>query len=253
MQAALWRAILTVSALALSVETAAAASPRTISFEAATGVGQRLGAETVSPFLNVGFDGLLWAWAGAGVADVGQPTTTGFTLGSRSNPDFLFVEGSKPLFVFYGSGTDEATAYITSAGAGFDFYGAIFSSQSVGTLSVQGQVRTNPGLGNGGFSNVGSMLTIAFDGSEPYFRDIRASSPLISGIDRLVITASTSGRAFQWAMDDFVYAPIPEPGTWAMLGLGLVGVGFAVSRQKKSFRPRRIPGPRAAVASEQIQ
>lgn len=236
MQAALSRAILTVLALTLSLESAAAATPQTITFDDAIGVGQRLGTAIGSPSRNVGFEGFLWGWTGAGVAEVGHPTNTGFILGDRANPDFSYVGGTNPLFVYYGSGTNEATAYITSAGPGFDFYGAIFSSQSVGTLTIQGQARANPGIGNGGFGNIGSMLTIAFDGNEPYSRDITAATALISGIDRLVITASTSGRTFQWAMDDFAYAPIPEPGTWAMLGSGLVGVGFAVSRRKKPFR-----------------
>jgi hypothetical protein len=238
MQAALSRAFLAAITFALSVHTAAAATPQTITFDDATGVGQVLGAEVDPPHRNIGFEGFLWAWEGAGVAEVGQPTNTGFVLGDRSNADFGFVGGSSPLFVVFGSANDD-TAYITTAGVAFDFYGAIFSTQSVGTLSIQGQMRTGAGNGNGGFSNVGSVLTIEFDGNTPFFRDITSATALISGVDRLVITASTSGRGFQWAMDDFVYAPVPEASTWAMLGLGLLGVGFAVTRQKRPLRVAR--------------
>lgn len=239
MQAGWSRASLGLVALALSLQSAVAAVPQTINFDNATGVGTHLGTDNDPSHTNLGFEGFLWAWTGAGVAEVGHPTNAGFILGDRSNPDFTFVGGSSPLFVYFGTGSNETTAYITTAGGSFDFYGAFFSAtQLSGSLSIQGQVKVGPGLGNGGFADAGSALSINFSGGE--HQDIRSAAALITNVDRLVVT-TTSGRGFQWAMDDFKYAavPIPEPETWAMFGLGIVGVGFAVSRQKRAHRPAR--------------
>lgn len=233
MQAALSRAFLTIVTLALSLQTATAATPLTIGFEDATGVGEFLG---VNAGANHGYQNFYWAWLGAGVVNPGGNVNDGVRLGVRSN-DFNWVGGNGSQFVYFGSSTPETTAYVHTASAAFDFYGAFFSSPVIGALSIQGQIKSDPGNGNGGYTAVGGPIAINFDGIAPH-RNIISVDPLILGIDRLVI-ATTSGRNFQWAMDDFVYAPIPEPGTWAMLGLGLVGVGFAVTRQQKLLRVAR--------------
>lgn len=234
MQAALSRAFLTIVTLALSLQTATAATPLTIGFEDAAGVDALLGVDAGA---NVGYQGFYWAWHGAGVVDPGGQANEGFLLGVRST-DFSWVGpdggdgGSK--FAYFGSSTPEITAYILTASAPFDFYGAFFSSPFVGSLSIQGQIKSAPGNGNGGYTNIDPPITVSFDAIDPH-RNITST---ILGIDRLVIT-TTSSRNFQWAMDNFLYAPIPEPGTWAMLGLGLMGVGFAVSRQTKLRRIAR--------------
>lgn len=237
MQAALSRAFLTIVTLALSLQTATAATPLTIGFEDATGVGALLGVDAGA---NAGYQGFYWAWHGAGVVDPGGQANEGFRLGVRST-DFSWVGPDDGTggnqFAYFGSSTPEITAYILTASTSFDFYGAFFSAPTVGSLSIQGQIKSAPGNGNGGYTNSGGPIAISFDGIDPH-RNITSVDPLILGIDRLVIT-TTSGRNFQWAMDNFVYAPIPEPGTWAMLGLGLMGVGFAVSRHKKPHRVAR--------------
>jgi len=54
----------------------------------------------------------------------------------------------------------------------------------------------------------------------------------------VISLSDTNGKAgpLQWALNDFTYAPVPEPGTWAMFGLGVLGVGFAVRRRKPRIR-----------------
>ena len=234
MQAGMLRSIVAAGALACSVHYAAAAT--TIDFDGPLEPGHEISAILgVIGGNNVGYEGFLWAWTGAGVAEPGHPANAGFTLGNRDN-DFNWVGGSAPLFVYFGSNSLETTAYITTAGLAFDFFGGVFSSPSVGTLSIQGQVRVSPGNGQGGFDDLGAPLQISFDGIG-FVHDITSATPLLEGIDRLVIT-TTSGRAFQWALDDFVYSPVPEPGTWALFGLGLLGMGLAIGRQKKYARLR---------------
>jgi len=40
------------------------------------------------------------------------------------------------------------------------------------------------------------------------------------------------GRQGYYAMDNFTYAPIPEPGTYGLMALGLLGVAAAARRRK---------------------
>lgn len=237
MQAALSRALMTMVALTLSLQTAAAADPLTIDFEDATGIAQLLGVQAGS---NNGFEGFYWAWHGAGVVDPGGPANQGFLLGARG-VDFDWVGGSGQQFVYFGPGSEQTTAFVLTGSSAFDFFGGWFSSQGVGTLTIQGQVKSGPGQGQGGYTDIDAPIAIVFDGTAATEQQlIGPSTPgtaLIGGADRLVISL-TAGRNVQWAMDDFAYAPIPEPGTWAMFGLGLLGMGFAVSRQKRLVRPR---------------
>lgn len=230
MLAGMLRSIVAAGALAFSAHQASAATT-SIDFEGPSEPGHEVSALLgVINGNNAGFEGFLWAWTGSGVAEPGHPANAGFTLGNRDN-DFNWVGGSVPLFVYFGSSSNEATSYITTAGISFNFFGGIFSSPSVGTLSIQGQVRATSGNGQGGFDNLGTPLVISFDGTQ-VVHDITSPTPLLAGIDRLEIR-TTSSRAFQWALDDFVYSPVPEPGTWAMFGLGLVGMGLAIGRQKR--------------------
>jgi hypothetical protein len=48
----------------------------------------------------------------------------------------------------------------------------------------------------------------------------------------LQAAANTPGHAFAWAVRDGDVAAIPEPGTWALLVAGLVGVGAQASRRR---------------------
>jgi hypothetical protein len=228
--------------LAASLTSAAsagmAADTITVTFDdlPLAGVGHLVGVDTdpnTPESGNVGYEGLYWAWTGSGVVDPGHPANDGFYLGNRSEPGFEYVGGSSPLFAYTQQRT--GTAYITSVDQPFAFLGGIFSSTSVGgTLSIVGQVKKNDsnGIGGGTFEDApGALATIAFDAVTTV---VPFSTQAFGNVDRLVITSSSAGgNPFQWALDDFNYAPVPEPSTWAMLGLGFAAVGFSVQRRRR--------------------
>ena len=205
----------------------------TIDFESATGVGALLGVDfSQTPAQNEGFEGFFWAWSGSGA--VNTPPNAGFTLGSTADPDFDYVGGSGPQFVYLAARAG-GTGYIATMDLPFDFLGAIFSSRVEGTLQIVGQEKTASGNGGGTYRDVVGASAIVVFGSDPSVVDFKTND--FRGIDRLVITSSdTTRRPFEWAMNDFSYAPVPEPGTWAMLGLGMMAVGFAVRRRKPRMR-----------------
>ncbi len=237
MRAGFASVVLAASLIAAS-SAGTAADPITVTFDdlPLADVGNRVGVD-IDPNTpedgNVGYNGLYWAWTGSGVVDPGMPTNDGFYLGNRSELGFEYVGGSSPLFAYTQQRT--ATAYITAIDQPFAFLSGIFSSTSAGgTLSIVGQVKKNDSNGNGGgtFEDApGALATIAFDASTVV---VPFSTQAFGNVDRLVITStSANGSSFQWALDDFNYAPVPEPSTWAMLSLGFAAVGFSVQRRRR--------------------
>jgi len=194
--------------------------------------------QSQSPSDNVGFEGFFWAWNGQGVVDPGGSASTGFRLGNKnSNSDFSYVGGSDPQFAYFSFSAGAPNTYITKVDLPFDFLGAVFSSTTQGRMRIVGQQETATGQGSRAYVDVqGATTEVEFDG-------IKVTVPLTTtdfrDIDRLVISSvDTNGTAasFQWTLNDFTYAPVPEPGTWAMFGLGVLGVGFAVKRRKPRIR-----------------
>lgn len=227
-----------LAASLIAASSASTAADTTVTFDdlPLAGVGHLVGVDTdpnTPEDGNVGYNGLYWAWTGSGVVAPGMPANDGFYLGNRSELGFEYVGGSSPLFAYTQQRT--ATAYITAIDQPFAFLGGIFSSTSAGgTLSIVGQVKKNDSNGNGGgtFEDApGALANIAFDASTVV---VSFSTLAFGNVDRLVITSSSAGgNSFQWALDDFNYAPVPEPSTWAMLSLGFAAVGFLVQRRRR--------------------
>lgn len=230
--------VVLAAALTVTSATGLAAESITVTFDdlSSTGVDNLVGVDTdpnTPASGNIGYQGLYWAWTGSGVVDPGMPANDGFRLGNRNlNPDFSYVGGSSPQFAYVSPRTGDA--YVTKVDQPFAFLGGVFSSVTPGTLSIIGQIKKNGGNGIGGgtFEDVpGAIATVVFDDATTV---VQLDTPAFANVDRLVISsAGTGGTSFQWALDDFIYAPVPEPSTWAMLGLGLAAVGFSVQRRRR--------------------
>jgi hypothetical protein len=239
--------LLATSLVTVSLAGTAAETIMVVDFETATGLDQLLGVENpgTPSAKNVGFEGFYWAWTGQGVVDPIGPPAAGFLLGNKNaNSDFAYVGGSPPQFAYLTLSARVPEAYVTTKTESFDFLGGIFSSTAAGTLKLVGQ-RKNQGNGNGGgtYINVDNAVgNVIFEFNtepQPTVPPVTFVSADFRNIDRLVISSvDTTGRAvsLQWALNDFTYAPVPEASTWAMFGLGILGVGFAVKRRKPRIR-----------------
>lgn len=234
------RTVVSGSLLAVSLFTAlpalAAVGSTAVDFENALGVESFVGVDTSSPpARNEGFAGFYWAWTGQGVVGPGQPVSDGLRLGNRETQEgFEYVGGSPPQFAYY-SPRGPGNAYITAIDQPFDFDGAIFSSSGDGTLTILGQIKSGPGNGAGSYVDLpGAIAQVAFTGVPD---DFKLETNVFKGVDRLVIfsrDALGAPSALQWALDDFMYTPVPEPSTWIML---LAGIALISVTWRRGSRP----------------
>jgi hypothetical protein len=237
MRAGFASVVLATSLAAVSQAGTAAEPIMVVDFETATGIDSLIGVDqSQTPSRNLGFEGFFWAWNGSGVVVPDGPASAGFLLGNKNaNGDFAYVGGSPPQFAYLSARVTDA--YVTAMTEPFDFLGAIFSSQTPGTLVIFGQRKSANGIGGGTFDDVTAAIAkVTFDGVTEV---VQFGTTDFSNIDRLVISSvDTNGKAasFQWTLNDFSYAPVPEPGTWAMFGLGVLGIGFAARRRKPRIR-----------------
>lgn len=136
-----------------------------------------------------GFD-----WNNLGVLDAGGWPGSGYANGVTSGANVAFNHGG-------------ATVTISRSG-GFDFLGAFFTS------AWYDQELSFEGSRNG-------QLLFATDVS--WVIDTLAPQWIAldwRGIDTLTIYNSSDT---QWAMDDFTFAEVPEPGTLALFGIAAAG------------------------------
>lgn len=186
-----------------------------------------------SDFFNVNSPrGVVFSTPGDGFmvsANAGQPAATLFGFG-----DSLQAFSPQRLFTAINSNVTDVTFFLpgTSTVAATRAFGAIFTGvEDAGQTKMElfdtkGQlIYQHDALvsGNKGLSFLGAIAT----GDELISR-VRLTSGLATIAGNSVL-GQTAGDLV--AMDDFVYAEptiaaaVPEPSSWAMLGVGLVLVG----------------------------
>lgn len=160
--------------------------------------------------------------------DVMPSPYSGFTFsGWFFGPDTLYTPASGviDLFTDYADPNDPGAYVITSNNAitsasPFIFEGATFSGYSGVTFELY--------LG-GNLVHTSATLADAV-GPAAYLPTV-----LASGYGLAVDTVKVSGVQGYYSMDDFSYqaiAAVPEPGTFALLGLGLGVVALRAKRRK---------------------
>ncbi len=166
----------------------------------------------------------------------------GFSFGDNSlatNPWFytnastsFYVPNSGTGFVatdfqlYNNSNPAEATQPIYNPTA-FNFQGAYFSGGPPDTITYRlySGVQTIPGS-VAGMSLVYTSPASAALTSTPTF-----IASTYSGFVNAVVIVTRQGF---YAMDDFTYAPVPEPATYGMLLAGLAAVGVVARRRKQA-------------------
>lgn len=178
------------------------------------------GSEIVVDFNAIGNEAAINSqYAGSGV-------TFGGALFGMTNP------GDTGLF----NGSTIASNWIYFPGSGYQ--GATWSATFSATQTIVGfEVETNGGddVTIEAFSGATSLGSVNFpnpNGVSVDFIGIRD----FAGFDRISVTTASNGNGF-FAMDNFRFEErgngVPVPGTLALVGLGLMGLGLSARRAKR--------------------
>jgi hypothetical protein len=143
--------------------------------------------------------------AGAGVTGTGDNVT---------NTSFLVVDFSSPVLP---SG-DTVSVEMYDVTDGYIIYG----TNSAFSLNVGST--TNGSIG--GLHELAADTTVAYNGA-----NVDAQFKLAASYQYLVITANP---ACELDLNYISYTPTPEPGTFVMAGMALIGLGAALRKTRKS-------------------
>ena len=182
-----------------------------------------IGFDDITPVLpNPGYGSTVLVPDGYGGLDWNEP---GETVLSASAGHSAFDDGD--ITPFYGAIFGTATHTVTSPGGTFDFVGAYFTG---GWFS-----KTAPVMGFLGGVQIHSTTVSATDNS-PVFHSFNWI-----GIDKLVFPiindGGTPGNNDDYVVDNFTInnlTSVPEPSTYVMAAIGLLGLGFVARRRRRS-------------------
>ncbi|QBE67603.1 PEP-CTERM sorting domain-containing protein [Pseudoduganella lutea] len=103
---------------------------------------------------------------------------------------------------------------------------ATFETAATGKLAVNNTITGGRGNGAGGYAGAAPIVTDA------YKMLAEAKDKSLAYTQQYTFTRYTSGTSQDFVIAQAVSA-VPEPSTYAMLGLGLAVVGFAARRRAK--------------------
>jgi hypothetical protein len=115
----------------------------------------------------------------------------------------------------YAASTDRGTYIVSLNDSDFQFEGASFAGWGkYGT----GQSFTSTTVTVWGYNNGALVGSATMDLSPTEYNWL----PVNLLVDEVWIQSSGQGQ--YWLMDDFTYAPVPEPATMLLFGMGLIGI-----------------------------
>lgn len=208
------RTLLASTALALAAGAASAAT-WTIGDDDGYGAGVPNGANHAFDGFNANYDGRSAAEAaatnGAQYTDTYSTTHPGYAPhGNETSATFTFTG--------LGNGWTEGSMW-------FDM--ADFQASTFGAVAVTFNGIVQNWAFNDGFPSTKLRF---FNLSQSVVDSINTTGELIIVIDR---NASSDFYGFDYAELSSVAAPVPEPSTYALMALGLAGMGLVARRRKQ--------------------
>lgn len=205
-----------VAATATLVSLPALAHTRLIDFEGVSG------GSKIETFYGQGTDASGVAGPNLGV------TFSGGAVAFRSDaPDAIFANAPTPGTAMIATDAAATLNFATGFEGTLGFYYSARSDADDVVTIFGGLDRTGPVLGEISLSGNGQL-----DGCTAaalcYWQRLQLS---FSGIGRSI---GFGGNAGNVAYDNITITPVPEPGTCAMMALGLAGVMVAARRQRKA-------------------